>query len=84
MGKRLPRLDGTVITVSADRLTDKVRGTPYFQLRVEASDHTDELLSSHQLRPGMAVDVMIFTGERTVVQYLTAPLLSFFSGALRE
>ena len=39
---------------------------------------------NRELRPGMAVDVMIFTGERTVVEYLVHILLGFFVRSMRD
>jgi HlyD family type I secretion membrane fusion protein len=80
--KRLPRLTGTVSSISADRLIDRLRGTPYFQVRIQAAQTMKQI--NRELRPGMAVDVMIFTGEQTVVEYLVDPLLSFFTQSMRD
>jgi HlyD family type I secretion membrane fusion protein len=80
--KRLPRLTGTVSSISADRLIDRLRGTPYFEVRIQAAQTMKQI--NRELRPGMAVDVMIFTGEQTVVEYLVEPLLSFFARSMRD
>ena len=83
-GGLLPRLQGTVLNISADRMIDRLRGTPYFEVRVEATVTAQHVLGHRRLRPGMAVDVMILRGEKTVVEYLGASLLQFFAGSMRE
>ncbi len=83
-GGLLPRLQGTVLNISADRMIDRLRGTPYFEVRVEADVSAQQALGHRSLRPGMAVDVMIIRGEKTIVEYLGASLLQFFAGSMRE
>lgn len=83
-GGLLPRMQGTVLNISADRMIDRLRGTPYFEVRVEANVSAHQVLGDRRLRPGMAVDVMILRGEKTVIEYLGASLLQFFAGSMRE
>ena len=80
--KSLPRLTGRVLSVSADRLVDHFRDSPYFLVRIDA----DEVPSfvRDELKPGMEASVVILTGEHTAIDYLGGPLLRFFSTALRE
>lgn len=81
---RLPFLIGSVLSISADRIVDRQRSTPYFLVR--ATIPLDDLRSFRQInfRPGMSVDVMITKGEKTVIEYLMSPLIRFFADALHE
>ncbi len=75
---------GTVSHVSADRLTDPTTGEAYFlaQIRLDDLDLPGEI--AEQVVPGMGVEVMVRTGERTIFDYLTKPLRDSFSRALVE
>ena len=49
--------------------------------------HTDdpaEKLGGERLYPGMQAEVMIVTGARTTLDYLSRPLVNSFNRALRE
>jgi HlyD family secretion protein len=74
--RSVPTLDGTVSTVSADRIEDKRTGESYFQARVRIDEAELAGLDRVQLQPGMPVDVMIVSGERTVLDYMLEPLLA--------
>lgn len=84
-GRILHRIDGTVETVSADRLEDEATGAPYFLARVRIDD--DALLKQDvdvSLMVGMPADVLIVTSERSVLAYLLEPLFGLLFSALRE
>ena len=83
-GGRLPRLMGRVTMVSADRLTDRSRTGSFFAVHVKLSEEASEALGEHKLRAGMGVNLMILQEERTLLQYLVDPTLSFFSEAMRD
>ena len=72
----MPTLDGTVITVSADRIGDKRTGESYFHARVRIDEAELAGLDRVQLQPGMPADVMIVSGERAVLDYMLEPLLA--------
>ena len=78
-----PMLSGTVLQVSADRLTDERTGTPYYEARV-ALDAGQPELEELKLQPGMPAEVMIITGKRTALDYLLKPIVTSFGRALRE
>jgi epimerase transport system membrane fusion protein len=80
----LPIIHGTVLEVSADRLTDKRTGAPYYTALVAADPK--ELAQSREvaLTPGMAVTVMIPTRERTALDYLLGPVVASFDQAFRQ
>jgi epimerase transport system membrane fusion protein len=83
---KLPKLYGEVTTVSADRFVDPHTGMPYYQARVKLEEASLEKLHAEglELQPGMPSDVLIITGERTLFQYLSKPLTSFFRKSMIE
>lgn len=79
--RNMQPIDGKVITVSADRLTDPRTNLPYFLARIEL---TGAIAENVELYPGMQAEVMVVTGERTLVDYITRPVRDSFNRALRE
>ncbi|HEX4855225.1 MAG TPA: HlyD family efflux transporter periplasmic adaptor subunit, partial [Limnobacter sp.] len=65
-------LEGTVDSISADSLVDEF-GRPYFNVKVIVPRL--EVKEQLRLMPGMVANVSIRTEERTVLSYLTKPLL---------
>lgn len=82
--RNLPVIHGTLRSVSADRLVEDRTGQPYFLAKVEVKDEDLARLEDIRLLPGMPADVMILNAERTVVDYLLAPLLRSASRSFRE
>ena len=83
--RNLPRIDGTVRTVSADSLVDEMTGQPYFLARVEVPQESLEGLDEDiRLAPGMPAEVMIMTGERTALNYIIEPFVDTLRRSLRE
>ncbi|MBO9590834.1 HlyD family type I secretion periplasmic adaptor subunit [Devosia sp.] len=78
-----PSLSGTVETVSADRVVDDRSGQSYYALRV-ALDAQQVADAGVTMTAGMPVQVVIPTKGRTLIDYLTSPLLDEVSGAFRE
>ncbi len=77
----LPTIEGTLISVSADRIVGDNRernsgDTAYYLARVEVSPAGLQALRAADLAlvPGMPTEVLINTGARTLVQYLMKPL----------
>jgi HlyD family secretion protein len=81
--RRVPRLKGTVVHVSADRLLDKRTDQPYYATKIRVDD-TQIVANDIQIVPGMPVQVFITTGRGTVALYALRPLLDSFRGAFRE
>ena len=79
-----PTVAGTVSWVSADRLKDEATGEAFFTARIELDDPNDPHLEGLTLLPGMPAEVLIRTGERTLVQYLVSPVRQSFTRSLRE
>ena len=80
---KTPMLSGTVLQVSADRLTDARTGTPYYEAWV-ALDAGQPALEELKLQPGMPAEVMIITGKSTALDYLLKPIVASLGRALRE
>jgi len=74
---------GAVERVSADRLTDDHTGTPYYEASVTIPPETLKR-AGVTLSPGMSATVLIHTGSRTALQYLTGPLLDAFATSFRQ
>jgi len=83
--RRLPRIGGTVRSISADRLIDEITGQAYFLARVEVNPQELAALEGEvTLTAGMPAEVYILTGERTALEYLLEPVNQSFRRAFRE
>jgi HlyD family secretion protein len=83
--RRTPQIDGKVIYVSADRLTDKRTDQAYYAAKVRLdAEELAKLEGEVELYPGMPAEAMIKTGESTVALYALAPILDSFHRAFRE
>ncbi|WP_006786519.1 HlyD family type I secretion periplasmic adaptor subunit [Thiorhodospira sibirica] len=79
-----PVVNGLVVNVSADRLTDERTGMPYFEARIEVPVEELARLTYERIIPGMPAEVVIRTGENTVLHYLLKPVLDHIFSAFRE
>jgi len=79
-----PVIDGEVITVSADSLTDSNTGMPYYLARIRVTPEGYENLGDLKLLPGMPADTLIKTGERTLFEYLIKPITNAFARSFKE
>ena len=71
--------------ISADRLADPSNGAPYFLARVAVEPgQLEKLAPGIKLLPGMPADVMILTGERTLLEYLVDPVFRNLERGMRE
>jgi epimerase transport system membrane fusion protein len=80
----IPIIHGDIADVSADRLTDKRTGTPYYIALVRADENELAATQEVVLTPGMAVTVMIPTKERTALDYLLGPVMASFDQSFRQ
>jgi HlyD family type I secretion membrane fusion protein len=80
----LPVMFGTVKTMSRDRLVDDQTKQPYFLTRIVVDDANVPRQVRNRISAGMPVEVIIPTGERTVVDYLVRPLFNHARKAMRE
>ncbi|WP_298498108.1 HlyD family type I secretion periplasmic adaptor subunit [uncultured Maritimibacter sp.] len=83
--RQTPVLEGRVLTLSADALTDEATGRGYYRARIELlPEELARLPEGTVLIPGMPVDSYIRTADRTPLAYLVKPLADYFNRAFRE
>jgi HlyD family secretion protein len=80
----VPYLHGTVTFVASDVTEDDRRGTAYYRVQIEIDESQLRALEGVQLRPGMMVEALIRTGERSFARYLLQPVFDSFHRAFRE
>jgi len=75
--KKTPILEGNVVYVSPDILTDEATKAPYYLVRVEIKEDSMKKIKklNKEITPGMPVQVVIKTGSRTFLSYLFKPFL---------
>ncbi len=82
--RETPELDGQVNNVSADTFTDEQSGLTFYRAEVALNDGQLERLNGQELLPGMPVETLIKTDERTPLSYLVKPMADYFNRAFRE
>ena len=74
--KLTPIMLGTVETVSGDVITpENPNESPYYLARVTVDENDIPVEIKDRLTAGMPADVVITTGERTVINFIASPLL---------
>jgi epimerase transport system membrane fusion protein len=84
-----PVVEGHVVYVGADRLTDKVTNQPYYLAHIRIEKSALEKASALagravELGQGMQAEVFIKTEERTAFDYLMEPIASGLRRGMRE
>jgi len=79
-----PELKGIVTTVSAETSQDEVTGLPYFTVRMKLAEGEEARVTDSFLLPGMPVEALIRTTDRTILSYLLKPLHDHIVHAFRE
>lgn len=79
-----PELLGTVTGTSATSIVDPATGVPYFRVQLTIDDEELARIGDVSLVPGMPVAAFLQTGERSVMSYLTRPLMDHVQTAFRE
>lgn len=79
-------VEGKVIHISADSFENEQSGIPYYEIKVKVTEAGKKQLKDNEffLLPGMPAEVMVKTGERTVLSYLVNPFVNMFSRAFKE
>jgi protease secretion system membrane fusion protein len=73
-----------VDSISADLLTDPQTGLSYYLARVSVTPEGLQKLGGRHLQPGMPTEVVLITGERSMLTYLLRPLLKRIAFSLKE
>jgi HlyD family secretion protein len=83
--RNLPQIFGQLRSISADRMADERTGEPYFLAQVEiAPAELAHVAPEVALSPGMPADVMILTGEQSLLDYLVRPFIESVTKSFRE
>lgn len=82
--RETPELEGQVNNVSADTFTDEQSGFTFYRAEVALNDGEIDRLNGQELLPGMPVETLIKTDERTPLSYLVKPMADYFNRAFRE
>jgi HlyD family secretion protein/epimerase transport system membrane fusion protein len=83
--RNLPQIFGKLRSISADRLIEEHTGEPYFLAKIEVDPlELERIAPDIELSPGMPADVMILTGERTLLDYLIRPFTESLTKSFRE
>lgn len=79
-------LDGKLVSVSSDVISEQTAmGTmSYYLARVEITPEGIRQLGKRVMQPGMPAEVLIKTGERSVLTYLMHPLTKRLASAMKE
>jgi HlyD family type I secretion membrane fusion protein len=83
-GQILPLIMGKVESVSRDRINDEQKKSSYFLARVTVDKNEVPAMVKGRITAGMAAEVIVPTGERTVLSYLVRPLRNRVSTTFRE
>ena len=77
-------VEGVLQSISQDLLTDPESRTSYYLARINITPEGAEVLGHRKIQPGMPAEVVIKTGERTLLTYLMHPLLRRFAQSMKE
>ena len=78
-----PVVDGKLLSVSADLLSTP-QGMPYYLARVEVPPSSLKELGNVELHAGMPVEVILVTGERSLLNYIFKPIEDRMARGLKE
>ncbi len=83
--RNLPRIHGTLLSISADSIVDSATGENYYLAKIEIEqDQITQLGEGISLLPGMSVEVFLQTPSRTFWEYLLEPVFRYSDRAFRE
>lgn len=77
-------VDGKVVSVSGDLLTDPQTNAQYYLSRVSVTPEGYKKLGKRVMQPGMPVEVVLKTGERSLLVYLLHPLTKRIAASMKE
>ena len=77
-------VQGKVVSISGDLLVDQHTGAGYYLARVAVTADGYKKLGKRQLQPGMPVEVVFITGERSMLTYLLNPLTKRIAASMNE
>lgn len=79
-----PEVAGRLTFVSAERATDERTGVSYYRVRVAVDGAEFQRQTGLTLTAGMPAELFITTGSRSLLSYLTKPIVDQFARAFRD
>lgn len=80
--------NGVVSYISPDSISERTQKGEEFYFRVQIELNSKELIAKNgkkiEITPGMSATIDIITGERTVFDYLTKPIVKTISESFKE
>ena len=77
-------VDGKVLSVSGDLITDPATNISYYLARVAVTADGLKKLGKRQMQPGMPTEVIFKTGERSLLTYMLGPLTKRVAASRKE
>ncbi len=79
-------VDAVITSLSGDAIVDHSQqaSLPYYVARISLTSEGIKKLGTRNLQPGMMAEVLIKTGERSLLTYLLYPLTKRISAAMKE
>ena len=77
-------VEGKVVSVSKDLLTDPQTGQGFYLARAVLTPEGMKKLGKRRMQPGMPVEVVFTTGERSLLTYLLNPLTKRVAASMKE
>lgn len=77
-------VSGTVVSISSDLNVEPQTNISYYLARVRVTPEGLKTLGGRQMQPGMPVEVVFKTGERSLLTYLLHPLTKRVAAAMKE
>lgn len=83
--RNLPIIEGRVLSVSADTITDERTNERYYEAKVVVErEAIAKIAPEIELSPGMPAEVLIVTGQRSALRYLLEPIERSFRVSFRQ
>ena len=79
-----PRLAARVERIAADQTLDEATNVAFYKIRLRIPKEELAKLDGQTLVPGMPVETFVTTGSRTVLAYLTKPIVDQIAHAMKE
>ena len=78
-------LDGVIETISPDAIEDEKTGERFYNIKVRTSaESLESRRGDLQILPGMAAEVAVLNGKRSVLAYIIKPMTAVSEKALRD
>jgi HlyD family type I secretion membrane fusion protein len=82
--RNLPQIHGVLRSVSADSLIDDRSGHSYFLAKVEVERTSIDALGDIRMLPGMPAEIMLLSGDQTLMDYILSPITASLDHSFRE